>query len=116
MRLEEPFVYRMTEVPSPPPVFEFLQAAGPVDALEAYATFNMGAGFAVMVDAADAARCVDAAGQAGYRAWVGGTVRKEGTRKAVEIVPLGIVYEADALQLRQRIGEETIPSPLEGEG
>ena len=58
MRLEEPFVYRMTDVGRPQAVFEFIQNHGPVDLREMYATFNMGAGFAAYVDAKDAEACV----------------------------------------------------------
>jgi len=101
MRLAEPFVYRMTALPPrPPAVFDFLGRSGPVDGQEMYATFNMGAGFAAYVAAADAERCVSLATSAGYEAWVGGTVRKQGDRKAVEIVPLGITFEADTLNVR----------------
>ena len=100
MRLAEPFVYRVTEVREPQPVFTFVRQHGPVDAREAYATFNMGVGFAVYVAAADAARAVELARANGYDAWVAGDVRKDGGRKAVEIEPLGITYGADTLQVR----------------
>ena len=101
MRLEEPFVYRMTALADPvPQIFDFLMRAGPVELREAYATFNMGAGFAAYVDAADAQRCVDIAQHSGYTAWIGGTVAKQGTRKAVEIIPLGLVFEGATLQVR----------------
>jgi phosphoribosylformylglycinamidine cyclo-ligase len=100
MRLQEPFVYRMTVVPEPPAVFSFIMRAGPVDLREAYATFNMGAGFAVYVDAADADRCLALAAETGYRAWVGGAVTKQGRRRAVEIPPLGITFESDTLAVR----------------
>src|SRR4051812_17837747 len=100
MRLDEPFVYRITDVGTVPPVLSFIQQAGPVQTREAYATFNMGAGFAVYVDPADADTCVRIASQNGYRAWVGGKVHKEGSRKAVEIIPLGITFEGDTLQVR----------------
>jgi len=52
----------------------------------------------VSPDQADA--CVQAARSAGLDAWVAGSVRKEGDRKAVEIVPLGISYGAQSLQIR----------------
>jgi phosphoribosylformylglycinamidine cyclo-ligase len=65
-----------------------------------YATFNMGAGFAAYVAAHDAQRCVDLARDAGYSAWIAGTVRKDGKRKAVEIAPLQITFESDTLQVR----------------
>jgi phosphoribosylformylglycinamidine cyclo-ligase len=96
MRLPEPFVYRVEQIGTPPPVFEVIG----LDAREMYGTFNMGVGFAVYVAPGDAARCVALAKQHGYTAWVAGTVRKEGDRKAVEIVPLGLTYGAETLHLR----------------
>ncbi len=100
MRLAEPFVYRVTEVRQPPAVFQFIQRAGPVSEREAYATFNMGVGFAVYVQQTDAAACLKLAREAGYEAWRGGSVLKNGQRKAVEIEPLGISFEAETLQVR----------------
>jgi len=100
MRLEEPFVYRITELPPLLPIFEFIQQAGPVEAREAYATFNMGVGFVVYVDPGQASACLRIAKETGYRAWVGGTVQKQGNRKAVEIVPRGITFEGETLQVR----------------
>jgi phosphoribosylformylglycinamidine cyclo-ligase len=100
MRLHEPFVYQMTFVPEPPPVFRFIARAGPVDLREAYATFNMGAGFAVYVDPADADRSVGLARDSGYAAWRAGSVLKQGGRKAVEIPPLGITFEGETLRVR----------------
>ena len=100
MRLDEPFVYRVAAVGEPQPVFDFLMRAGPIDQREMYATFNMGIGFAVYVDPGDADAAVTAARGAGYDAWVGGTVRKEGGRKAVEIEPLGMTFEGETLQVR----------------
>jgi phosphoribosylformylglycinamidine cyclo-ligase len=100
MRLDEPFVYHVLAVGDPPPVFDFLMRAGPIDRREAYATFNMGVGFAVYLDPREAEAALAAARDAGYDAWVGGTVRKEGGRKAVEIEPLGITFEGDTLQVR----------------
>ena len=100
MRLEEPFVYQMDVVPEPLPVFKFMMQAGPIDLREAYATFNMGVGFAVYVDPGDVQKCLTAAVAAGHKAWNAGTVRKEGLRKAVEIKPLGVTFEGDTLKVR----------------
>lgn len=100
MRLDEPFVYRMTEVGDPPAVFKFLMQAGPIEPREMYATFNMGAGFAVYVDPGDAETCLKLARQNGYAAWMGGKVCKQEDRKAVEIAPLGITFEGDTLKVR----------------
>jgi len=100
MRLEEPFVYEITEVRTPPAVFRFLMSAGPIDAREAYGTFNMGIGFAAYVAPEAAPAVVAAAQAAGHEAWVGGWVRKDGDRKAVVVPALGLVFEGDSLQVR----------------
>jgi phosphoribosylformylglycinamidine cyclo-ligase len=101
MRPQEPFVYRITTLPpNPPPIFNFLIKSGPVDLREAYATFNMGAGFALYLDPAHADRCVTIANQAGYTAWRAGSIHKDSTRKAVEIPPLNLTFDSDTLQVR----------------
>jgi len=101
MRPSQNFVYRVERMPGRVPGgFEFLMKAGPVEVREAYATFNMGVGFAIYVDPKDAGRCVEIANGAGYDAWLAGSIRGGGQRKAVEIVPLGITFEGDTLQVR----------------
>jgi phosphoribosylformylglycinamidine cyclo-ligase len=100
MRLDQPFVYRMTDLGRVTEVFRFIMDRGPVDLREAYGTFNMGAGFAAYVAHEDAERCVSVASEAGYHAWVGGEVVDGGGRKAVELVPLGITYSSETLQVR----------------
>jgi phosphoribosylformylglycinamidine cyclo-ligase len=100
MRLDEPFVYRMTDLGNVPPVFSFIQEHGPVDQREAYATFNMGAGFAVYVSPDAVETCLTLARRGGYTAWVGGSILKQENRKAVEIEPLGITFESDSLKVR----------------
>ena len=100
MRLSEPFIYRITTLRDPHPIFRFIMAQGPVAEREAYATFNMGVGFAVYVDASQAGRCLEIARQTGYTAWQAGTVEKEKDRKAVIIEPLGITFEGETLQVR----------------
>jgi phosphoribosylformylglycinamidine cyclo-ligase len=107
MRLQEPFVYRITELRPHPPVFDFLAQSGPIDLREMYATFNMGVGFAVYVDPKHADACLRLAKACNIPAWVAGEVRTErgqqggqGGRKAVEIPPLGITFDSDTLHLR----------------
>jgi phosphoribosylformylglycinamidine cyclo-ligase len=100
MRLDQPFVYRMTSPPPAPPVLRFVEQQGPIEMVEMYATFNMGAGFAAYVDAADAPACLAASQAVGIEAWRSGVVVKQGQRKAVEIEPLGIVFEGDSLRVR----------------
>ncbi|MBL9218779.1 MAG: phosphoribosylformylglycinamidine cyclo-ligase [Opitutaceae bacterium] len=100
MRLEEPFVYEISEPRAIPALFKFLMEAGPIDLREAYATFNMGVGFAAYVAPSAVAATLAAAKAAGHDAWVAGTVRKQGGRKAVTIPSLGLAYEGDTLQVR----------------
>ena len=100
MRLAEPFVYRILEVREPLPIFKFLMETGPVVSREAYATFNMGAGFALSLSPGDVQPALRIASQSGYDAWLAGRVEKQGSRKAVEIEPLGISFDADTLQVR----------------
>lgn len=100
MRLAEPFVYQITDVRPPQPVFEFIAKHAKLDANEMYGTFNMGVGFAAYVPAEAADAVVNAATAGGYTAWIAGKVIKQGDRKAVEIPSLGIVYDESSLQLR----------------
>jgi phosphoribosylformylglycinamidine cyclo-ligase len=100
MRLDEPFVYEISTLRRPPAIFRFLMEAGPISPREAYATFNMGIGFAAFVAPALADSTLDAARAAGYEAWLAGRVRKEGDRKAVVIPELGLEFEGDTLQVR----------------
>ena len=100
MRLEEPLVYRIDTVPPPQEVFRFIMKHGPVDQREAYATFNMGVGFAAYVAPADAERCAALARRLGYSPTIAGTAQKQGGRKAVEVPSLGITFDADTLNVR----------------
>ncbi len=100
MRLDEPFVYEITEVRDEPALFKFLMEKGPIELREAYATFNMGIGFAAYVNPRDAEATLEAARATGYDAWIAGRVRKDGDRKAVEIPSLGLTFGGDTLQVR----------------
>ena len=68
------------------------------DLAEAYGTLNMGAGFALFVKAADAARTVEVARTQGIEAWVAGAV--EVGPKQLLIEPIGVQFGDDDLQLR----------------
>ena len=100
MRLDQPFVYKMHDLGSIPEIFNLIMSRGPVDIREAYGTFNMGAGFAVWVDPDDADKVIRIAESLRYTAWHGGTVYKDGARKAVELLPLELTFEADTLKVR----------------
>jgi phosphoribosylformylglycinamidine cyclo-ligase len=100
MRLDEPFVYEITSPRPAPALFQFMMEAGPIDRREAYATFNMGVGFAAYVSQQNVEAALSIAKATGYDAWVAGQVKKDGDRKAVVVPSLGLTYESDTLQLR----------------
>jgi phosphoribosylformylglycinamidine cyclo-ligase len=91
--------YRIERIPPVPPVLRFIQQHAHQDDREAYGTLNMGAGFALFVDAKDAQRTVEVAQAQGIEAIVAGRVEASATKKLV-IEPLGIEFGDDALQLR----------------
>ena len=100
MRLEEAFVYEITQPREMPALFKFLMEVGPISLREMYATFNQGVGFAAYVAPEQSDAVLAAARATGYDAWLAGRVRKEGARKAVIIPSLGLTYEGDTLQVR----------------
>jgi len=90
--------YRIHAVPPVTPVLKFMQEHAKQDDREAYSTLNMGAGFAIFVPAADAARTVEVAQACGIDAWVAGAL-EEGPKQLL-IEPLNIRFSDDDLQLR----------------
>jgi phosphoribosylformylglycinamidine cyclo-ligase len=100
MRLEQPWVYRITEMRPVPELFRFICDNGPMDLVEAYGTFNMGAGFAAFIAPGDVEGVLSVARSCGIDAWRAGTVVKQGNRKAVEIVPLGIEFDGSTMAVR----------------
>lgn len=98
MRHRAPFTYRIHTVGDVPPVLAFICEHAGLSDHDAYATFNMGAGFALFVAAGDAQRAASTSRAAGVDAWVAGVV--EAGEKRLSIEPLGLVYEGAALELR----------------
>ncbi len=98
LRHTSELTYRIKEIPSVPPVLSFIQREAKLDNTEAYGTLNMGAGFALFVDAKDAEKTAHIAHTCGIEAWVAGSV--EAGPKQVLIEPIGVTYSADDLKLR----------------
>ncbi len=98
MRYPGAFTYEFTEVPPVPAVLKYIQHEANMDNTDAYGTFNMGAGFALFVDASDAAKTVAIAEKAGVAAIIAGTVR-EGP-KSVVIKPVDVTFTAADMHLR----------------
>lgn len=98
MRATAPFSYVMNEVPPAPAEFGFMQEQSGTDDQEMYGNFNMGAGFAVYLPAAEAQQVVDIAAANDLKAWIAGKV--QAGPKQVIIEPKGITFEGDSLELR----------------
>ncbi|MBS0595404.1 MAG: phosphoribosylformylglycinamidine cyclo-ligase [Proteobacteria bacterium] len=98
LRHPKPLRYRIDCVPEVPAVLRFIQQHAGLGDHEAYGTLNMGAGFALYVAAADAARTVEVAAACGLQALVAGHV--EAGEKELRVEPLGLHYDAGELQLR----------------
>jgi phosphoribosylformylglycinamidine cyclo-ligase len=97
MRPARELRYRIERLPPVPPVLAFLVEQAGMDAQAAYATFNMGAGFALYCARGEGERVVALAAELGLSALVAGTV-EDGARE-VAIEPLGVRYSGDRLEL-----------------
>jgi len=69
-----------------PPLFQWLQGAGNIDAQEMYRTFNCGIGMCVVVSASDAATAAAALREAGETVFELGAIRARGEGEAPTLV------------------------------
>lgn len=97
MRAPAELAYVIEELPPVPEALSFLVERAGLDEHEAYGTFNMGAGFAVYIAREHAPAAVEAAAACGMDALVAGHV--EAGARRVELVPLGVSYGGDELNL-----------------
>lgn len=98
MRHPASLVYRINLLPPVPPILEFIVQSSNLSPYESYATFNMGAGYAIFMANQDAEKTVDICKSFGIKAYKAGVV--EQGRKQVIIEPLNIVYQGRSLDLR----------------
>jgi phosphoribosylformylglycinamidine cyclo-ligase len=98
MRHPSALCYRIHSLPPVPHVLQFLTEQAGLDLAEAYGSLNMGAGFALFVEARDIEKAISVAEQNGIRAYHAGTV--EAGPKRVIIEPLDIIFEGERLHLR----------------
>lgn len=108
MRANRDLTYVLENLPDVPPVLSFIQEKLGMSDEVAYATFNMGSGFAVIVPAEQAESAIFTCKVSSkyrykqslttYEVIRAGYV-KEGPKRVV-IEPKNIVYEADSLQIR----------------
>lgn len=98
MRAKKSFRYIIDSVPEVPILFQFIQKHSGLSDKEMYATFNMGAGFAMMVDQKNANKIIRIANKHKIKAWIAGRVEKG--QKEVIIRPLDIIFKSDELKIR----------------
>ena len=103
MRATKPFAYVIETLPGQLPIFDFLQQHGPVDDREAYANFNMGAGFALYISEGDAKKVLalvkDRKRSYRFGALCAGHIEQSKTKKVV-IKPKDLAYSGDTLGVR----------------
>ena len=99
MRARDAFAYVVEQIPTPQPVFEFMQSIGGVDDGEAYGNLNMGAGFAVYVPEQDVATVLDIAKAFPFAAFRAGHIEKSPTKRVV-IAPKNLEFSGDTLAVR----------------
>lgn len=98
MRHRKKLTYEITCLPSVPKILTLIQKKANLSNYEAYATFNMGAGFALFVAKNQAGKVIQVAKQNKLHAWIAGMVRSGD--KQVIVKPLNIVYKEESLNLR----------------
>jgi phosphoribosylformylglycinamidine cyclo-ligase len=98
MRARRDLVYRITSLPRIPEILSFLAERVGMDTKDAYGTFNMGAGFAILCRPEDSERVLERAAACGFDAFRGGNV--ETGRRSVLLEPLGITFSGEELSLR----------------
>ena len=97
MRPPRELTYEINVLPPVPELFGLLVGDAELTPAAAYATFNMGCGFAIYCRPGAGGAVVDAARETGHDALVAGSVRT-GPRRVV-LQPLGVSYDSDALEL-----------------
>lgn len=98
MRSDKSFSYIINQIPDPQEVFKFIQQHGNLSDEDMYATFNMGAGFAIFVSAEQAERVIQLGQEQGLQILHAGEVQK-GNRQVV-IKPKGITFSSETLEVR----------------
>ena len=98
MRAVNPFTYSIDEIGKVPYIFRILQSEAKLSDREMYSTFNMGAGFALIVNPKDSKKILKIVMANNSIAWLGGRVLHG--KKQVNINPLGLTFSEDELQIR----------------
>lgn len=83
MRAQEPFIYVVEQLPEVQPIFQFIQRQTGMSDREMYATFNMGAGFALYIPSEYADAAIKIAAEHNVKAIIAGHIEKRGNEKKI---------------------------------
>ncbi|HEX5797843.1 MAG TPA: AIR synthase-related protein [Candidatus Saccharimonadales bacterium] len=98
MRAGKEFTYEISEVPKPSSEFDFIAKSSGNDEKEMYGNYNMGAGYAIYLPAADAQKAMDTIKNNGLSCWLAGKVKAG--KKQVKITPKNIIFDGSSLGVR----------------
>lgn len=98
MRANRKFRYVLDDIPEIPELFSFIREQSGLSIREMYGTFNMGAGFAVIVDKNDVQNVLSIAKKHKIKAWLAGEVKEGDTQ--VEIPEYDIIFRKEELSIR----------------
>ncbi len=98
MRADRELTYRLHKLPPVPEVLEFMAGLESMSDFDAYATLNMGSGFALYVKAGMGEKVCETAASHGKSAIVAGVV-EEGPKRII-VEPLGLTYDEKELLIR----------------
>lgn len=98
MRANREFTYQITQIPPIPEIFNFIKEHSGNSDEEMYGTFNMGAGFAIMLPADQVQKAQNMATKNNFKSWKAGVIQ-EGERQVI-IKPKNITFKGETLNLR----------------
>ena len=98
MRAEQELSYVIDRIPSPQPVFHFIQEHSENDDREMYGNLNMGAGFAIYIPETGIAQAQEIAESIGFKTWLAGHI-ENGPRQVV-IRPKNLSFQGETLGVR----------------
>ncbi len=98
MRAKQDFTYVIENLPEKDELFEFIKESAEMSDEDMYGTFNMGAGFAVILPEEESDKAAEIITNSGFKAIIAGKV--QAGEKQVIIKPLNITFKSDSLNIR----------------
>ncbi len=98
MRAKEEFSYVIEILPEVDELFKFIQENSGMSDEDMYGTFNMGAGFAIILPETESEKAAEIITDAGFKAILAGHV--EQGEKQVIVKPLNITFKSESLNIR----------------